>query len=160
LLIESKGKRTLKSFTACKYDSPVAAAHYNFSNGFSCSEAVLKAFNEMYKLNLPEDGYRIASAFGAGMGESGCACGAVSACMMTFGLIAGRKNVHESNRLAFLAANELQKEFKKLHKSVCCRVLTRDVEWESAEKKKLCDCYVKNAVEIADSIIKNCLYIG
>ncbi|MCL1946086.1 MAG: gamma-glutamyl-gamma-aminobutyrate hydrolase family protein [Chitinivibrionia bacterium] len=126
-----------------------------FKDGFSCSEAVLRAFNETYELGLCENDKKIASAFGAGMGESGCACGAITACTMAFGLIAGRKNVAESNKLSLLAAKELQNKFKELHKSVCCRALTKNVEWKSAERKKLCENYVKDAVKIADDIIKN-----
>jgi len=136
-----------------KHENAAEAAHYWFSNGFSCSEAVLKALNETYNLGLSDDNYRIASGFGAGMGESGCACGGIAACTMAFGLIAGRKNVNESNRLTFLAANELQKRFKETHKAVCCRVLTKNVEWKSAEQKVLCDRYVTDAVRIAEDII-------
>ncbi len=126
--------------------------HY-FRNGLSCSEAVLKGFNEKYNLDLPEHCYRIASGFGAGMGESGCACGGVTGCTMIFGLIAGRKKAYESNRMAFLAVHELHERFKKANKSICCRVLTRGVEWYSAEQKKLCEGYVFLAAQITEEII-------
>jgi cysteine synthase A len=129
-------------------------ALYYFKNGLSCSEAMLKAFNEKYKLGLPEHCLRIASGFGAGMGESGCACGAVTGATMVFGLIAGRKKAYESNRLAFLAANELQRRFREKNRSVCCRVLTRGVEWYSAEQKVLCEGYEMTSAEIAEEIIE------
>ena len=134
--------------------SPVQTASRYFNNGLSCSESVLKTFNEAYALGLPESCYKIASAFGSGMGESGCACGAVTACTMVFGLIAGRKKAYESNRLAYLAANELQKRFKKAHRAVCCRILTKPAEWKSAEQKVLCDNYVHDAVQISEEIIE------
>ena len=136
--------------------NPARTAQYYFNNGLSCSESVLKSFNEAYDLGLPKHCYKIASAsaFGSGMGESGCACGAVTACTMVFGLIAGRKEAYESNRLAYLAANELQLRFKDRHRAVCCRVLTRGVEWKSAEHNLLCDRYVHDAAEMAGEIIE------
>jgi cysteine synthase A len=127
---------------------------YYFKNGLSCSEAILKAFNETYNLRLPEHCYKIASGFGAGMGESGCACGAFTACTMVFGLIAGREKVNESNRMAFLAVNELHKRFRKQHKALCCRLLTKNVEWLSAEHKKICEGYVHDAAGQTEEIIQ------
>jgi cysteine synthase A len=129
------------------------AIHY-FKNGLSCSEAMLKAFNEKYDLGLPEHCLRIASGFGAGMGESGCACGAVTGATMVFGLIAGRKKAYESNRMAFLATNELHRRFREKNKSTCCRILTRGVEWYSAEQKVLCEGYEMSSAEIAEEIIE------
>jgi len=127
---------------------------YYFMNGLSCSESILKGFNEKYNLGLPEHCYKIASGFGAGMGESGCACGSVTSCTMIFGLIAGRKKAYESNRMAFLAVNELHNRFKKNHKAICCRILTKNVEWFSAEQKTLCEGYVYDAAQIAEEIIQ------
>lgn len=127
---------------------------YYFRNGLSCSEAVLKAFNEKYGLGLPENCYRISSGFGAGMGESGCACGSVTGCTMVFGLIAGRKKTYESNRLVFLATHDLLERFRKAHRATCCRILTKGVEWFSAEQKKLCEGYVFSAAAITEDIIQ------
>lgn len=133
---------------------PARMAQHYFNNGLSCSESVLKSFNEAYALDLPEHCYKIASAFGSGMGESGCACGAVTACTMVFGLIAGRKKAYESNRLAYLAANALQQHFKSSHRAICCRILTKGVEWKSAEHKVLCDQYVYDASKMTEEIIE------
>ncbi len=127
--------------------------HY-FKNGLSCSEAVLKGFNEKYNLGLPEHCYRIASGFGAGMGESGCACGGVTGCTMIFGLIAGRKKAYESNRMAFLAVHELHEKFRTKNRSICCRALTKSVEWFSAEQKRLCEGYVLTAAQITEEIVQ------
>jgi cysteine synthase A len=134
-------------------DPALMAQHY-FNNGLSCSESVLKSLNEAYALGLPENCYKIATAFGSGMGESGCACGAVTACTMIFGLMVGRNKAFESNRLAYLAANELQKRFKSSHRAICCRVLTKGVEWKSAEHKLLCDQYVHDAAKLTVEIIE------
>jgi cysteine synthase A len=133
-------------------------AMYYFKNGLSCSEAMLKAFNEKYELGLPEHCQRIASGFGAGLGESGCACGAMTGAIMVFGLIAGRKKAHESNRLVFLATNELHRRFVEKNRSTCCRVLTRGVDWYSAAQKERCEGYEMTAAVIADEIIQTQLW--
>ncbi|MDR2400024.1 MAG: C-GCAxxG-C-C family protein [Deferribacteraceae bacterium] len=126
--------------------------HY-FKNGFSCSEATIKAFNDFYRLGLPSQFHKIATGFGGGLGESGCACGCVTGCIMALGLLAGREKVHESNRMVFLATHELHDQFRKKHRAICCRILTRSVEWSSAEHKKLCEHYVFDAAEISENII-------
>jgi cysteine synthase A len=129
------------------------ARHY-FRNGYSCSEASIKAFNERYGLGVPGDGRKIATGFGAGLGESGCACGCVTGCVMALSMLAGREHVHESNRMVFLATHELHDRFRKNNKSTCCRVLTRSVEWLSAEHKQLCENYVADAAAITEDIIE------
>ena len=130
-------------------------AVYYFQNGFSCSEAVLRALNAKYELGLGDDGFRIASAMGGGMGESGCACGSVTGALVAFGLIAGRKRAYESNRMAALAAHELHQRFKTENKAVCCRILTKGMEWLSAEQKVKCEGYVRTSARIAQDIIEN-----
>ncbi|MDR1505555.1 MAG: C-GCAxxG-C-C family protein [Treponema sp.] len=127
--------------------------HY-FRNGLSCSEATIKALNEYYHLGLPEECHKIATGFGGGMGESGCACGCVTGCVMALSLLAGREKVHESNRMVFLATHELHKRFKEKNKAICCRILTKNVEWSSAEHKKLCEGYVGDAAAFTEDIVQ------
>ncbi|MDR0519939.1 MAG: C-GCAxxG-C-C family protein [Clostridiales Family XIII bacterium] len=115
---------------------------------------MLKAFNEKYSLGLPDANLNIASGFGAGLGESGCACGAMTGAIMVFGLIAGRKKAHESNRLVFLAAGELHRRFVEKNRSSCCRVLTHGCEWYSAEQKARCEGYEMTAATLAEEIIE------
>ncbi len=131
---------------------------YYFQNGFSCSEAILKAFNEFYHLGLPEQCAGIASGLGGGMGESGCACGSLTGSILVFGLIAGRRKAYDSNRLAFLAAHELHERFRKRYRCACCRVLTKGYEWYSAEQRAACEAYVRTAAQITEEIIETQLW--
>ncbi|KAF0092057.1 MAG: Cysteine synthase A [Fusobacteria bacterium] len=124
-----------------------------FRNGLYCSEAIFKAFNEVYQLGLPENFYKISTGFGSGLGESGCTCGSVASGVMILGLIAGRNKVYESERIVYLAVNELHRRFKEANKAICCRVLTKDVKWNSAEHKITCEEYVISAAKITDEII-------
>lgn len=136
----------------------VALSLRYFRNGLYCSEAVLRAFNEAYNLGLPDNYYKITTGFGSGLGESGCTCGAVTGGVMVLGLIAGRNKAYESERMVYLAVNELHKRFRENSKALCCRILTKNVKWNSAEHKITCENYVIEAARITDEIIKKNLY--
>lgn len=125
-----------------------------FQNGLFCSEAVVRGFNEAYHLGLSEDQYKISTAFAGGIGESGCSCGAVTGCVMILSLLAGRSHNYESERVAFTAANKLHKKFREHHKSMCCRVLTNNFTWNTAEHKLNCEDLVRDAALITESIIQ------
>lgn len=132
----------------------VALSLRYFQNGLYCSEAILRGFNEAYKLGYPDDQYKIATAFGAGLGESGCSCGAVTGAVMVLSLIAGRNHNYESERLSFTVTNELHDKFRQRYKAMCCRVLTKDFEWNSAEHKFNCEAIVQYVAELTDDIIQ------
>lgn len=124
-----------------------------FQNGLYCSEALLRAFNEQYDLGLPENGYKMATGFGSGMGETGCACGAVTSCVMVLGLVAGRTHKGESEQLVYDAVKRLQHEFKVQYKSTCCRVLTREVIWGSKSHTQQCEDIVMTTAVITEKIL-------
>ena len=132
----------------------VALSVRYFQNGLYCSEAILRAFNEVYELGFPEDQYKVSTPFGSGLGESGCSCGAVTGGVMVLGLVCGRTHNYESERVSFTAVNELHDRFRKAHKALCCRILTKDVEWNSAEHKLRCEKLVQDAAEITEDIIQ------
>lgn len=125
-----------------------------FRNGLYCSEAVVRAFNEIYQLGLPESNYKLTTGFGSGLGESGCACGAVTGGVAVIGLVAGREKAYQSERIAYLAVKQLHDRFRAKHKAICCRVLTKSVQWNSAEHKKLCEQYVIDAAVWTDELLQ------
>lgn len=141
-----------------EYSLAVELSLRYFRNGLYCSEAILKAFNEANQLGLPHDFYKISTGFGSGLGESGCTCGAVASGVMILGLIAGRNKVYESERMVYLAVNELHNRFREANKAICCRVLTKNVKWNSAEHKITCEEYVLCAAKITEDIIHKNLY--
>jgi len=51
--------------------------HYFHGLGYNCAETTLRAANEAWELNLPEEAFRLMGGFGGGMGVKGV-CGAVS----------------------------------------------------------------------------------
>ena len=134
--------------------APDLACHY-YQNGLYCSEALLRAFNEIYDLGLPDNGYKMATGFGSGMAETGCACGAVTSCVMVLGLVAGRTHSGESEAEVFDAVKVLHAEFKAAYKSACCRVLTKQLEWGSKAHVAQCENIVKTAATITERLIEN-----
>jgi len=128
--------------------------HY-YRNGFYCSEGLVKAFNEVYDLGMEEQTRKVATGFGLGLGEAGCACGAVTGGVTVLSWLAGRTKVYESERIVQLAVRELHDRFRARHKAICCRVLTKPVKWQSAEHKKHCEVFVVEAASITEDILLN-----
>ncbi len=135
----------------------VARAQRYFRNGCYCSESVFRAFNEVYHLGYTQEDYKITTGFAAGIGESGCACGAFTAGVMILSLIAGCSRNYESERTAFQMSKKLHDAFKKEHKSTCCRILTSKYNWNSAERKIQCEEYVLTVAGVVEALIQEYL---
>jgi C_GCAxxG_C_C family probable redox protein len=130
-----------------------------FKGGFYCSEAVLKAFNEVYRLGLPESAYKLATGFGDGMGEAGCSCGAITGAVAVLGLAAGRTKASQTEKIVFKAVKQLHDDFREIHRAICCRVLTKKLtKRNSSQHKKLCELYISDAARLTDNILRTQLY--
>ena len=69
----------------------------------------------------------MADAFGSGIGESGCLCGAVTGGVMALGLMG------KGDRNADLIA-----AFRNEFRTTCCRGLSKDYQWLSREHLANC----------------------
>lgn len=139
--------------------SPVVQLTIDYYNGgFYCSEALLRAFNEVYKLGFPEDHLKIASGFGSGLGGSGCSCGTITSGAIVLGIIVGRNRKTDSEVVIHQASKKLHDRFRQANKVACCRILTRGVEWKSKEHKELCSKYIIDTAEILEDILLTDLY--
>lgn len=125
-----------------------------FRNGLYCSEAILKAFNEHYKLGLTDEFLKIATGFGAGLGASKCCCGSLTGGVMVLSLVTGRSSKEESETQAFDVVNALHDRFKKTFGATCCRVLTKPVEWGTPEHHEYCVRFVRGASEMTEDILR------
>ncbi len=132
---------------------PVELSVRYFVDGLYCSEAIMRAFNEVYELGLAESAYRIATPFGAGMGVAKCSCGAVTGGLLVLGLTHGRDGVGDSELPAFDVAKELHDRFRARYRAICCRVLTRRLVWGEPEHHEKCQEYVRFAAETIRSLI-------
>jgi C_GCAxxG_C_C family probable redox protein len=130
-----------------------SAVNY-FKDGLYCSEAILKAFNEHYKLGLTDEFLKIATGFGAGLGASKCCCGSLTGGIMVLSLVTGRSSVGESETPAFDTVSALHDRFRRTFGATCCRVLTRPVEWGSPEHHEYCVQFVRGASEMTEDILR------
>lgn len=143
---------------ASKYPKAARLSLKYFKSGLNCSESLLRAFNELYALGLPESAYGIATGFGSGMGEAGCACGAVTGAVAVLGLVSGRTKKNQSEQINHTAVKYLHDRFKEKHTVICCRALTRSVKWKSAQHKRLCQTNVIDAALIVDELLQTYLF--
>ncbi|WP_130805771.1 C-GCAxxG-C-C family (seleno)protein [Senegalia massiliensis] len=124
---------------------------------FYCSEAVVASIRNNFGIDMPEEMIAMASGFPVGIGKSKCVCGAVSGGVMMMGYFFGRKegtNPQDPKSVKTLElANELQGEFRKNHKVLCCSVHTKGMDMASGEHKAQCISFTGEIAETAARII-------
>lgn len=127
-----------------------------FQQGFACSEAVIYAIKKGFEMDLSDDAIAMSSGFPWGLGGGGCICGALAGGTMCLGYVFGRRTPGDP---AFFKCQEVTKElhdhFKKVAGATCCRVLTKNYEKNSPERKAHCITLVEATVEkVAEIIIR------
>ena len=134
-----------------------------FSKGFNCAQAVLVPQAKKYELT-PEISFRIASAFGAGMGRMQETCGAVTGALMVIGLKYGFtvSDDSEKKKLVLDKTRLFISEFKNKYHSISCRELLQcDLNTEEGQKKHknenqrelICMECIRHASNILEHII-------
>ncbi|CBZ02628.1 hypothetical protein H04402_00817 [Clostridium botulinum H04402 065] len=133
------------------------AENYYRNGDFYCSEAVVKTIRDEFKIEVSDDAIAMASGFPVGMGGSGCTCGAIVGGIMALGMVFGRKEakdpiVEKSMELS----KKLHDDFKKQHKSLCCRFLTKGMQLGSKEHMDQCIAFTGEVAErVARIIVEN-----
>lgn len=107
-------------------------------NKFLCSEAIIFAINNQLGNPLPVDIVKLASGFPRGIGGAGCTCGAINGGVMALGMLLGRSEPEGKCPEVITASKELHDWFKGKHKSLCCRVLVKNLKFNSPERKEHC----------------------
>lgn len=106
-----------------------------FDSGLNCTQSVLKA-------TIPETDesvIKMAKAFGGGIGNRKCLCGAVTGGVMALGFAGREKD-----------SGKLVDWFKGEYKATCCSFLTKDVKWNSKEHHSNCrELTMKTAAQVA-----------
>lgn len=112
------------------------------AGNYYCSEAIVASIKQNFDLDMPDEMIAMASGFPVGIGKSKCTCGAVSGGVMTLGYFFGRtagSTPQDPRSVKTLElANELQADFKKNHKVLCCSILTKGMDMASGEHKAQC----------------------
>lgn len=93
-----------------------AKAGVLFDGGYNCAQAVLQATTGRSDPEL----LAMAEAFGGGIGDSGCLCGAVTGGVMALGL-----SGHPER------SGKLVEAFRREFRTTCCRSLSKDYVWLS-----------------------------
>jgi len=138
-------------------------ASATFGKGYNCAQAVLSSFGEEFGLD-PVMAYRVAAAFGGGMGHMGDTCGSVTGAFMVIGLKYGLTlaDGSQSHWEAFSAVQEFVEGFKLRNGSIVCReILGIDIsnraKFKEAMKQgipqKICPKLVRDAVEITEGLL-------
>ncbi len=126
-----------------------------FLEGYNCAQAVFLAFAEDYGMDR-DMALKLASAFGAGMGNMKEICGAVSGMLMTLGLYEGYTSPTspEEKALTYKKAHNLADEFKEKYGSLLCRELLASLnkkEIPEEIKSRPCAIFVGEAAEILEN---------
>ena len=110
-----------------------------FDGGYNCAQAVLQATTGRNDSEL----LVMADAFGGGIGESGCLCGAVTGGVMALALLGdGGRN------------GELVQAFRREFGTTCCRGLSKSYRWLSPEHKANCRRLTVRAAELVEELTK------
>lgn len=102
----------------------VAKAVALFKEGYNCTQSVVGAFADLYGFT-PEQAYRMAAAFGGGIGRMrqtcGAACGMFQLAGLQHGAVEGSDREGKSHTYAVV--QELSKEFAEINGSLICAEL-------------------------------------
>lgn len=130
-----------------------AEAYYR-NGDFYCSEAIVKAIRDALDLSVPDSVIAMASGFPVGMGGAGCTCGAVAGGIMSLGMCFGRTKAGDErvNKVMELS-RELHDLFRKRHKRLCCRILTKGMTLGSPEHMEQCIAFTGEVAEETGRII-------
>uniref|UniRef100_UPI0032172550 C-GCAxxG-C-C family protein n=1 Tax=uncultured Draconibacterium sp. TaxID=1573823 RepID=UPI0032172550 len=95
-----------------------------FDEGYACSQSVLLAFSDHFKLDKTT-AKRIASTFGGGMGRLRETCGAVTGGFMVLGLAFGNEDPKDMDTKlhSYKKVRELNKLVTEVHGTSNCRQL-------------------------------------
>jgi len=107
-----------------------------FRSGFNCAQAVFVPFAIECGLD-EDDGYRIASAFGAGMGRMQETCGAVTGAFMAIGARHGFAKADDQGRkdLVLAKVKEFAARFREEFGTLLCKdLLGCDLNTEEGQR--------------------------
>jgi len=139
------------------------SAAATFKEGFSCSQAVLSAFADLFGLDR-QKALKLSQPFGGGIARLGLTCGAVTGAFLVIGLKYGRTRPEdeEAKEKTYALVRDFIREFKAHHSSIVCRELI-GVDLDTAEGHQeavkrglfdnLCSKYVQDAVEILERLL-------
>ena len=130
------------------------AEEYYRRGDFYCSEAVVKTIKDTFELDFSDEVIKLASGFPVGIGGSGCTCGAVSGGVMALGMVFGRSDAQDPKVMNTMKLSaELHERFREKRKFVCCKILTKGMDFGKKEHLEQCITITGEVAEIVADII-------
>jgi C_GCAxxG_C_C family probable redox protein len=130
------------------------AENYYRQGDFYCSEAILKARKDAFRVSAPDTVIAMASGFPIGMGRSGCTCGAIVGGIMALGLFFGRTEAKDQKvNKAMNLSKGLHDWFRARHHHLCCRILTKDMRLGSSAHMRQCIAFTGEVAEETAKLI-------
>jgi C_GCAxxG_C_C family probable redox protein len=128
-----------------------------FNNDLNCTQSVIGAYAEQYRLDK-NTLFKLASAFGGGMGHTNGVCGALSGGLMVLGLKHNSKQFDKETTYA--QTRHLMDEFIKRNGTRDCEkligvdLMTEEGKKEFKEKgikKKVCEKCIADVIDIVEN---------
>ncbi len=139
----------------------IAEAQKNFDEGYACSQSVLLAFADHFKLDKTT-AKRISATFGGGMGRLRETCGAVTGGFMVMGLAFGNEEPKDMDTKlnSYRKVRELNKLVANIHGTTNCRQLlikhaTEDQVKDRKHHKIICRKVVGDAAGLVFDILRD-----
>lgn len=97
---------------------------YHIDTDLTCAEAMYKACNEYYKLNLTEETRKMFSVMGLGMQTEQSCCGAFTVAVGIIGLMTAREGqIDANNTKGYMMISQLTKFMLDFYGSIQCTSL-------------------------------------
>ena len=128
----------------------IKIADQKHKQGYNCAQAVVCTYCENFGVD-EQTAFKMAEAFGAGMGSMENTCGAVSGLLMLLGLKNSSGNTQNSTKAStYKLAKEAIEKFKEMNKSVVCSELKG---LNGKEILRSCPGCIEDACKIAEEYI-------
>ena len=90
------------------------------NGGLTCTETMLRVFNDELGLDLGDNALRMATGFSGGVGGRQHVCGALTGAVMVIGAMKGRTAPDQSKDEAIEMAGEVFDRFQDIFGDICC----------------------------------------
>lgn len=118
--------------------------------GYNCSQAVLCTYADRAGMD-EETAYRVAEAFGTGMGGMQETCGAVTAMFLLAGMLAGSAPGDRGKRAeTYKTVRMLSKAFQDMNGSTVCRELKG---WDGKPVLRSCNGCIEDACHLIEKLL-------
>jgi len=130
-----------------------------FDEGYACSQSVLLAFADQFKLD-ETTAKLISSTFGGGMGRLREKCGAVTGGFMVLGLAYGNTDPKDMDTklAAYDKVQEVNRQFETIHgTTICAELLNRYASEDEVTQRLHHKLICRKAIEDSTGIVYDVL---